>query len=132
VRVARRSVCRATLGAPSLLSIRARECFAAPVRKPSDRNAELGVIQVLLHRFTTYRLPYALQLKAQVDRGERLSEYELRFVKKVVEESVRAHRLAAKHAKYQDLVSQATSLFSEIMSKALENEQAALQQQSST
>lgn len=96
----------------------------------SERKAELGVIQVLLHRFSTYRLPYALQLKAQVDRGERLSEYEMRFLKKVVQEGAQACRLAAKHAKYEALVSQATALFSEIMSKALENERAASQHSS--
>jgi hypothetical protein len=94
----------------------------------SDRRAELGVIQVLLHRFSTYRLPYALQLKAQVDRGELLSEYEMRFLRKVLDEGAQACRLAARHAKYEDLVSQATSLFSEIMSMALENERAASQQ----
>lgn len=93
----------------------------------TDRAAELGVIQVLLHRFDTYRLSYGLQLKAQVEKGERLSEYEMRFLKKVVAEGVHASRLAAKHAKYEDLVSQATSLFSEIMSRALENERAASQ-----
>jgi hypothetical protein len=98
----------------------------------SNRNAELGVIQVLLHRFSTYRLPYALQLKAQVDRGECLSEYEIRFLRKVVEEGADAFRLATKHAKYEDVVSRATSLFSEILSKALENERAALQQPSGT
>ena len=111
------------------MSIRVGECFASLVGKSfHDRNAELGVIQVLLNRFSTYRLPYALQLKAHVDRGERLSEYEMRFLKKVVAEGAHACRLAAKHAKYEALVSQATSLFSEIMSKALENERAASQQ----
>ena len=109
------------------MSIRVGECFASLVGKSfNDRNAELGVIQVLLNRFATYRMPYALQLKAQVDRGERLSEYEMRFLKKV------ACRLAAKHAKYEAVVSQATSLFTEILSKALENERAASQQPSTS
>ena len=63
-----------------------------------------------------------MQLKAQVDRGERLSEYEMRFLKKVVAEGAQAVRLAAKHEKYQDLVSRATALFTEIVSKAIENE----------
>jgi hypothetical protein len=101
-----------------------------PSKSYSERKAELGVIQVLLHRFSTYRLPYALQLKAQVDRGERLSEYEMRFLKKVVAEGAHASRLAAKHAKYEDLVSQATALFSEIVSKALENERSGSHQRS--
>ena len=122
----RRSVRGAQLRDLFRLSLRASECFAAPVRKYyRDRNAELGVIQVLLSRFSSYRLPYALQLKAQVDRGERLSDYEMRFLKKVVEEGAHACRLAAKHEKYEDLVSQATTLFSEIMSKALDNEKRA-------
>jgi hypothetical protein len=98
----------------------------------SNRNAELGAIQVLLHRFSTYRLPYALQIEAQVNRGERLSEYDLRFLNKVVEEGAHACRLAAKHAKYEALVNQATSLFSEILNKAQENERAATQQPSAT
>ena len=115
------------------MSILVGECFASLVGNSfSNRNAELGVIQVLLNRFSTYRMPYALQLKAQVDRGERLSEYEMRFLKKVVSEGAHACRLAAKHEKYEALVSQATSLFAEIMSKALENERAASKQPSAS
>jgi hypothetical protein len=98
-------------------------CSAASMRRHiSDRASELGVIQVLLNRFNNDRLPYALQLKAQVDRGQLLSEYELHFVKKMLEESQHASRLAARHMKYEALVGQAASLLSEIVSKALENE----------
>ncbi|HEY4370095.1 MAG TPA: hypothetical protein VGN07_22885 [Steroidobacteraceae bacterium] len=96
-------------------------------RSSSNRRAELGVIQLLLSRFSSYRLPFALQLKAQVERGELLSEYEMRFLKKMVAEGAHACSLAAKHAKYEDLVNQATGLISEILSKALENERAASQ-----
>jgi hypothetical protein len=46
-------------------------------------------------------------------------------LKKVFEESAHARRLAERHAKYESQVSQATSLFSEIIRKGLENEQAA-------
>jgi hypothetical protein len=51
-----------------------------------------------------------------------LSEYDIRFLQKVFEEGAQARRLAAKHAKYETLVSQATSLYGEIMRKGLENE----------
>jgi hypothetical protein len=91
----------------------------------SDREFELGTIQVLLSRFTNDRLPYALQLKGQVDRGERLSDYELRFVKKMLEESQYAARLAARNMKYEELVGRATGLLSDIVEKALENERLA-------
>ena len=86
------------------------------------KTKELGVIQVLLHRLNTYRLPYARQLEAKVDRGECLSEYDTRFLKKVLEESAEARRLAAKHTKYEDLISKMTGLYAEIMRKGLENE----------
>ena len=87
------------------------------------KTKELGVIQVLLHRLNTYRMPYALELEAKVDRGERLSEFDTSFLKKVLEESKEARRLAAKHPEYEELVSKMTSLYSEIMRKGLENEQ---------
>ena len=89
-----------------------------------ERRADLGVILVLLNRFNTSRLPDARQLMAKVDRGEVLSDYDMRFLKTVFEESAQARRLAAKHAKYERLVSQTTSLYGEIMRKALANEAA--------
>ena len=90
-----------------------------------ERDSELGVVLALLNRFNTYRLPYARQLKAKVDRGELLSEYDIRFLKAVFDESAQARRLAAKHAKYESLVSRATSLYGDIMRKGLENEETA-------
>ena len=86
-----------------------------------ERNADLGVVIALLDRLHTYRLPYARALKVKVDHGQLLSAYDMRFLQRVFEESARARRLAVKHAKYESLVSQATSLYSEIVRKGLEN-----------
>jgi hypothetical protein len=96
------------------------------MRHTMDNSAELGKILVLLNRFNTYRLPYARQLELKVDRGELLSEHDMRFLKKVFEECVHARRLAEKHPRYESLVSQATRLYGDIVRKGLENEQAAM------
>ena len=92
------------------------------MRQTMDSSAELGHILVLLNRFNTYRLPYARQLDIKVDRGELLSDYDMRFLKKVFEECAHARRLAEKHPRYECLISQATSLYAEIMRKGLNNE----------
>ena len=92
-----------------------------------DSSAELGHILVLLNRFNTYRLPYARRLDAKVNRGELLSQYDLRFLKKVFEECAHARRLAEKHPGYESLVSRATSLYADIIRKGLDNEHAATQ-----
>jgi len=97
------------------------------MRQTMDSSAELGTILVLLNRFNTYRLPYARQLQTKVDRGELLSEYDMRFLKKVFEECAHARRLAEKHPRYECLVSQATRLYPEIMRKGLNNECVATQ-----
>ena len=94
------------------------------MRQPMDASAELGHILVLLNRFNTYRLPYARQLEAKVNRGELLSAYDLHFLKKVFQECADARRLVEKHPRYESLVSQATSVYSEIMRKGLHNEHA--------
>jgi hypothetical protein len=97
------------------------------MRQTRDSSAELGHILVLLNRFNTHRLPYARQLQAKVDRGELLSDYDMRFLKKVFEECAHARRLAEKHPRYQSVVSRATSMYGDIMRKALDNEHAATQ-----
>ena len=81
-----------------------------------------GVAQVLITRLESRRLPYALKLKAKVDRGERLTDFDTRLLKKVLEESGEARRLAKKLPQYEGLVAQMTELYEEITRKGLENE----------
>jgi hypothetical protein len=96
-------------------------------KSPTDadriKRKELGVIQVLLERLNSRRLPYALELKEKVDHGEPLTEFDTRFLKKVIDEADEARRLAAKHPKYQHVVDEMSHLYDEITRKGLENEQ---------
>lgn len=102
------------------------------MRESIDCSAELGRILVLLNRFNTYRLPYARQLEAKVNRGELLSEYDIRFLKKVFEECAHARRLCEKHPGYGSLVCRATSMYGDIMRKGLDNEHAATQRKATS
>jgi hypothetical protein len=84
---------------------------------------DAGTIQVLLNRLETLRLPRALDLQKKVERGERLDEIDTQFLTRVIEESRDALSLANKHPELQPLIARITSLYAEITSKGLENEQ---------
>lgn len=89
---------------------------------PEERRAR-GTAYVLLMRLNNERLPRALELKAKVDRGERLSEYDKDYLKRLVSEAGGVRRAANKLPEYHELVKKMQSLYDEITSKALENEQ---------
>jgi hypothetical protein len=88
----------------------------------SDPSSDLGTIQVLLERLNAERLPRALELEDKVDRGERLEEHDLEYLKRVFDDASDAQHLAARHPELQELVGRLISLYGEITRKGLENE----------
>lgn len=83
-----------------------------------------GTIQVLLERLNQWRLPRALEMKERVDQGEKLSDHDIAFLNRVLEDSTQAQSLASKNPELQPLIDKLASLYSHITRKALENEQA--------
>jgi len=86
---------------------------------------EVGIIVALAERFETQRLPRALALKAQVERGERLSDQDIKFLDQVFSEAGQIRTLLDKHPEWRPLVAQVVSLYQEITERALANEKAA-------
>ncbi len=89
----------------------------------TDSNKDAGVIATLLERFEKIRLPKAIALKEQVDRGGTLTETDISFLSRVLQDTREIQPLLARHPEYEELVAKAIHLYHEITNKALENEQ---------
>src|SRR5262245_52365698 len=91
----------------------------------TDTGKDAGTIQLLLDRLNNERLPQGVKLKAKVDRGEVLDDYDTQVMKKVFEDSSAIQSLVARHPEYKPLVAKVSNLYSEISRKALENQKKA-------
>jgi hypothetical protein len=87
--------------------------------KPTD---DAGVLVTLIERFEKYRLPRLLELKERVDKGEKLSDLDMEFLKEVFDSSKDVKPYIDRHAGLQDLAAQAMGIYSDVMDKATENE----------
>jgi hypothetical protein len=88
----------------------------------TDNSSDAGVIQALLERLNTQRLPQALELKAKVDAGKPLDDHDLRFLEDVFHDAHAIQPQVDKHPEYQQLVARLIGLYKEIMDKAMQNE----------
>jgi hypothetical protein len=91
----------------------------------SNPTQDAGVIQTLLDRLNSQRLPMALALKDKVDQGGTLSEYDIQKLEEVFADAQTIQPLIARHPEHQDLVARILHLYSEILDKATENEKKA-------
>lgn len=82
---------------------------------------ELGVVQVVLERYTREWLPALLDMKAKVDRGDTLDEREVALLSKAMDEANSGVAFARSHAEFRSLVDRATRLYSQIEAKNKEN-----------
>jgi hypothetical protein len=88
----------------------------------SDQDA--GTIAALMIRFKDYRLPRAKRLLEKVNGGETLSDEDIRFMKRVYKDGINSQPLVKRNTEYHSLISRAIDLYTEIITKGLENEKA--------
>ena len=83
---------------------------------------DAGTISVLMLRMTETRLPRAHRLLEKVNEGGTLSDSDIRFLKRVFNDSRSNQSLFKRNPEFIDLISRFIDLYSEIVEKALENE----------
>jgi len=89
----------------------------------SEETADQGVIQAVVERLEKIRLPTALQLQEKVNNGETLNDLDLAFLDNVFQDSQKISGMLEKYPEWQPLAARMISLYNEITTKALENEQ---------
>ena len=83
---------------------------------------DAGTIAALMIRFREYRLPRVQRMLDKVNSGEKLSDNDVQFLKKVYNDGRKTQPLVKRHPEYNDLISRYIGLYTEIIAKGLENE----------
>ena len=89
----------------------------------TESSTDTGVISVLVERFEKQRLPQALEIKERVDRGEKLTDRDLVFLKEVFADANRIKPYIDRNPEYESVAAQAFNLYHGITKQALENEE---------
>lgn len=93
------------------------------VEKMTISEREAGILEVTVRRLEQQRLPRALDMKAMVDRGERLSDLDIAFLDEVLQDASQLKAFVDQHPEWQELSGRMIHLYKDITTKALENEE---------
>ena len=85
---------------------------------------DAGTIAALMIRFKEYRLPRAQRMLEKVNGGEKLSDSDIQFLKRLYNDGRNTQPLVKRHPEYNDLITRYIGLYTEIINKGLENEKA--------
>ncbi|WP_075187377.1 hypothetical protein [Teredinibacter haidensis] len=83
---------------------------------------DVGVLEVLMKRLNTQRLPHALALEKKVDEGEVLNDFDIEFLLEVLKDVRRVKPIYDRHPDYQPILTKLMSLYTHIINRAAENE----------
>ena len=86
-------------------------------------SADLGLITTLLDRFTNQRLPRLLEMKSRLDKGDKLDDRDLDLLQSIQDNFKKNQTLIDSYPQLESIVAKSIGLYSEITSRALENEQ---------
>lgn len=83
---------------------------------------DAGTIAALMIRMKESRLPRAKRLLEKVNGGDTLSSEDISFLERVYEDSRSNQPLVKRHPEYHDLIARSLDLYTEIITRGLENE----------
>jgi hypothetical protein len=90
-----------------------------------DQSTEdAGTIAALMIRMKEYRLPRAKRMLEKVKGGDTLSNEDIAFLKRVYNDSRNTQALVKRHPEYHELIARTMDLYTEIITKGLDNEKA--------
>ena len=87
---------------------------------PSDDDD--AIIQMLLERLVSQRLPRVVAIRDRVNQGERLTDFDIDFLQEAMTDAGDAAKYLDRHPELQSLGVRLVQLYDEIVTKATENE----------
>ena len=80
------------------------------------------IIAAALNRLTKENLPRTMSLKKKVDGGEILSEYDLKFLHRILDNTEDLNAIVERNPEYRELRAKGVGLVHDILAKSAENE----------